>query len=68
MQKYLKLLGAPCCKNKKISELNGYTEIGGAHIEFNQLNSSPTNEERDEIDSILRSGVILPDPQENTLG
>ena len=67
-QKYLKLLGAPCCKNKKISELKGYTEIGGAHIEFNQLNSSPTNEERDEIDSILRSGVILPDPQENTLG
>ena len=65
---YAKLLGRPSTYNGKLSGLKGYTEIAGVHIEFNQLNSSPTNEERDEIDSILRSGIILPDPQENTLG
>lgn len=58
---YAKLLGRPSTYKGALSELKGYTEIAGVHIEFNQLNSSPTSDEREEIDSDLRSGVILPD-------
>lgn len=58
---YSHLIGRPCEYNGKLSGLNGYTEIGGVHIEFNQLNYSPLIDEIEEIDSILRNGIILPD-------
>lgn len=58
---YNKLLGRPSTYKGALSGLKGYTEIAGVHIEFNQLNSSPTSNEREEIDGDLRSGIILPD-------
>lgn len=58
---YAKLLGRPSTYRGALSGLKGYTEIAGVHIEFNQLNSSPTNDEREEISGDLRSGIILPD-------
>lgn len=55
---YAHLLGRPSSYKGKLGALNGYTEVGGCHIE-NIKNA--TTDELDEINDKLRSGVLLSD-------
>ena len=45
-------------ENYTLNELNGYTIVGGVHVENIGL---ATEEEKTEIEKTLRSGFILPD-------
>ena len=53
---YAHLIGRPSSYSGKLKELNGYTEVGAVHMDGfpNAL-----SEELDEIESLLKSGVIL---------
>lgn len=62
LSNFEKLFGRPSKYSGKLSGLNGFTCIGSVHIEFNQLNCSPSSDERSIINNILKSGIILPDP------
>lgn len=48
--------GLPLCQEHILSDLTGYTEVGEIHLE--DL-STATLEEREEIEELLKSGVIL---------
>ena len=58
LEKYAKYIGRPLQENYTLSELNGYTIVGGVHVENIGL---ATEEEKTEIEKTLRSGFILPD-------
>lgn len=56
---YAKLIGRPSVANDYIKNFTGYTEVSSVHLDtFN----SATIDELDEIDIILRSGVIINHP------
>lgn len=54
LEKYGKLVGFPYIGSETISKISGYTEVGSVHVE----NINCLEEERDEIESILKSGFI----------
>lgn len=54
--RYRHLVGSPSSYNGKLKNLQGYTEVGGIHIEGI---SRCTTEEQEKINYIIRSGVIL---------
>ena len=58
LEKYSKYIGRPLQENYTLNELNGYTIVGGVHVENIGL---ATEEEKTEIEKTLRSGFILPD-------
>ena len=58
IEKYSKYIGRPLQENYTLNELNGYTIVGGVHVENIGL---ATEEEKTEIEKTLRSGFILPD-------
>lgn len=58
LEKYSKYIGRPLQENYTLNELNGYTIVGGVHVENIGL---ATEEEKTEIERTLRSGFILPD-------
>ena len=58
LEKYAKYIGRPLQENYTLNELNGYTIVGGVHVENIGL---ATEEEKTEIEKTLRSGFILPD-------
>ena len=58
LKKYSKYIGRPLQENYTLNELNGYTIVGGVHVENIGL---ATEEEKTEIEKTLRSGFILPD-------
>ena len=56
VSEYKKLYGLPCEKTLDLSELSGYTEIDNIHLEnFDRA----TNEEIEQIQALLRDGIIL---------
>ena len=59
LEKYSKYIGRPLQENYTLNELNGYTIVGGVHVENIGL---ATEKEKTEIEKTLRSGFILPDP------
>lgn len=59
LEKYSKYIGRPLQENYTLNELNGYTIVGGVHVENIGL---ATEEEKTEIEKTLRSGFVLPDP------
>lgn len=58
LEKYSKYIGRPLQENYTLNELNGYTIVGGVHVENIGL---ATEEEKTEIEKTLRSGFVLPD-------
>lgn len=54
LEKYGKLIGFPYIGSEIISNISGYTEVGSVHVE--DIGCLET--ERDEIESILKSGFI----------
>lgn len=60
LEKYSKYIGRPLQENYTLNELNGYTIVGGVHVENIGL---ATEEEKTEIEKTLRSGFILPDKE-----
>ena len=56
VDKYAKYIGRPLQKSVKLSTLTGMTVVGGVHIEGL---STATNDEKAEIDRLLRKGVVL---------
>ena len=57
--KYAHLVGRPCQIIDTLSNLHGYTEVSGVHLENF---SYATTDELEEIESIIKSGILLPDP------
>lgn len=56
---YAHLVGRPCQELGNIGDYNGYTEVSGVHLEgFN----TAMKEEVEEIENLLKSGVLLPEP------
>lgn len=53
---YTFYFGLPLCQEHILSDLTGYTEVGEIHLE--DLRNA-TLEEREEIEELLKSGVIL---------
>lgn len=53
---YAAQYGRPCCKQLTLSSLTGYTEVDSVHMEGF---STATQGEIDEIESLLKTGVIL---------
>lgn len=60
LEKYAKYIGRPLQENYTLNELNGYTIVGGVHVENIGL---ATEEEKTEIEKTLRSGFILPEKE-----
>lgn len=56
---YKKYIGRPLEKNKKLSSLYGFTKVGSVHIQGNEF-AKATEEEKEAIEDVLKSGVILP--------
>lgn len=56
LPKYAKYVGRPLQENKKLNTLTGYTIVGGVHIEDI---TNATQNEKNEIESLLRKGIIL---------
>ena len=54
LKKYGKLIGFPYIGSETISNISGYTEVGSVHVE----NIGCLEDERDEIENILKSGFI----------
>ena len=54
LAKYGKFVGFPYIGSETISNISGYTEVGSVHVE----NIGCLETERDEIESILKSGFI----------
>lgn len=59
---YDHLVGRPCQMVDSLSNLYGYTEVSGVHLE-NFSNATPN--ELDEIETSLKNGVLLPEPPSN---
>lgn len=62
--KYVHQYGLPCGEVVTIGTLKGYTEVDSVHLENivnNDGNIYATRDELDEIESILKSGFIMPD-------
>ena len=62
---YAHLVGIPCQKTLKLSNVHGYTEVCGVHLHnIENLtsfeNGIATKEELSEIENLLKSGIILP--------
>ena len=55
MGKFRKLYGAPLKQNRLLSVLSGFTIVGDVHLE----GINAYKKEKDEIDRLLKSGVIL---------
>lgn len=55
---YKKLFGLPLGENRILGSLTGYTEITEVHIEGEDFENA-TIEELNELDSLLKSGIIL---------
>lgn len=62
--RFNELVGRPTTYSGLLKNLHGYTEIGGVHIEYMDI---ATNQERDEIENILKTGVILPNSPSNSI-
>lgn len=60
INKYAHLVGRPSSYNGKLKNLKGYTELGGFHLEGLK---NCTKIEQNEINSILRSGFLMSDPE-----
>ena len=58
INKYAKYIGRPCQETRTLNDLFGYTIVGGVHVE--NLPTATENE-KTEIESLLRKGVILKD-------
>ena len=58
LEKYSKYIGRPLQENYTLNKLNGYTIVGGVHVENIGL---ATEDEKSEIEKTLRSGFVLPD-------
>lgn len=56
-QNYITFRGKPLGEKRQLSTLNGYTECEDVH--FVPFATTPTLEETQEIESLLKSGVIL---------
>ena len=54
---YVEFKGKPLGETRFLGDLDGYTECDEVH--FTPLSTSPTSAEIDEIESLLRSGVII---------
>lgn len=57
---YAHIYGLPLGEVKQLSQIYGYAEVSETHIEGNF--GSITEEERSQIDGLLSSGVIFPNP------
>ena len=53
---YNSIIGRPCMRNVLLSRVNGYTKIYSVHMDGFP---NATSEELNEIESILKSGIIL---------
>ena len=58
ISKYAKYIGRPLQTNVVLNTLFGYTIVGGVHVENLPI---ATESEKNEIDSLLRKGVLLKD-------
>lgn len=54
-ENYASYRGYPCNVTKRLSELTGYTEVGEIHL----TGLSATQTEQDEIETLLKNGVIF---------
>ena len=56
MGRYAQIVGRPCSYYSRLGDLTGYTECGAFHLEgINGI----TTDERDLLENILRSGIIM---------